>query len=73
MQVSALIELLKAMPMDSIVITEGYENGYDSIKEVNELYIERNPETNWWDGEYIKDESQSGTKAVYLYARNRNA
>ncbi len=69
MNVSELIESLQVFPKDCLVITDGYEDGYDTIKEIKSLTIVPNPETNWWNGEFVNNVAPSGREAVYLFAR----
>ena len=38
MTVFELIHQLQTMPPDALVVSEGYEDGYDSIKEVSVTY-----------------------------------
>lgn len=52
MTAAELIERLKTLPPESIVLVEGYETGYDDIVEltVEQVVWYRNAQE--WDGEY---------------------
>lgn len=74
MKVSELIEALQCFPQDLIVITEGYEDGYDTIKEIKTLNISANSSNHWWNGEFIKNDNPFlGTDAVFLFSRKRTS
>ncbi len=68
MTVKELINLLETMPQDVLVVTEGYEDGYDTVKKVSIIGVEENPQKNWWDGKYIESEKQESRSVVLLYA-----
>ena len=70
MTVSQLIKQLKAMPPNAIVITEGYEDGFDSVKEVSIMKVTENPDKQWWVGKYIETEFD-GELVVFLNAKTR--
>jgi hypothetical protein len=70
MKVPELIENLNTYPTDSLVVTEGYEEGYDSIKPVSEINLIEAEKKEWYLGKYEKPfpEIENGIKAVFLYA-----
>jgi hypothetical protein len=43
MTVSELIQKLQTLPQDALVITEGYEDRYDTIKKISLKTIKENP------------------------------
>jgi hypothetical protein len=69
MTVQQLIEILKIYPADSLVVTEGYENGYETIKKVKLIKVEENKNKEWWDGRYNKVEK--GPEVVFLDAETK--
>ncbi len=71
MTVAELIEKLKQMPQDNLVITEGYEDGYDTIKKVSLIAIEENPEIKRYLGKYIDSKKPEAQKAVFLNAETK--
>jgi len=42
MTVSELIQQLQTLPPNALVVTEGYETGYEPIKKVQVLPVEEN-------------------------------
>ena len=60
MTVKELINLLTTMPQDALVVTEGYEDGYDTVKKVSVIAVEENS---------TKDET---SKVVLLYAGTKD-
>jgi CTP:phosphocholine cytidylyltransferase-like protein len=72
MKVKELIEQLQKHDPESIVIVDGYETGYDELKEVHYISgLKKLPENKaWYDGEYQKANSlswlQDLTNAVYF-------
>lgn len=72
MKVIELINILKEYTQELVVITEGYENGFNEIKQVLEILIESHPKKEWWDGEFQKTE-KNGIAAIYLQGRKENS
>ena len=68
MTVKELINLLTTMPQDSIVVTEGYEDGYDSVKNVSVINVEENPQKDWYVGKYIESTNGEAEHVVLLYS-----
>ena len=70
MTTTELIEKLKTMPPDALVVTEGYEEGYDSVKSVSEITLIEAEKKEWYLGKYETPYPQTdkGFKAVLLYA-----
>ena len=59
------------MPPDAIVVTEGYEDGFDFIKEVSIMQVKENPDKDWWVGKYIETETSDGQTVVFLNAKSK--
>ena len=53
MTVSELINRLQTLPPDALVVSEGYEDGYDTIKRVSLIAVTENPNQEWYVGQYI--------------------
>ena len=68
MIVKELINLLTTMPQDALVVTEGYEDGYDTVKKVSVISVEENPLKDWWVGKYINSTGRQSKNVVLLYA-----
>ncbi len=47
MTVQELIERLKAFPSDALVVTEGYKDGFDTVKKASLKMVRENPDKNW--------------------------
>ena len=60
MKVKDLIVKLKTFSADAQVLVQGYEDGYDSIKIVNEIIVTSNLSAADYNGEY--EESAKGSK-----------
>lgn len=71
MTVSELIKHLQTFPPDLPVVTEGYEEGYDTVKSVSEIMLVENPKKEWYLGKYEKSEDGTGIKAVFLYSATK--
>ncbi len=71
MTVSQLIQKLQTLPPDALVITEGYEDGYDTIKNVSLIPVKENPEKEWYLGKYTDSEETKAMQAVFLNAETK--
>lgn len=71
MNVTELIRILKQMPQDALVVAEGYEDGYDSIKKVSLVSVEENPEKEWYLGHFIQSNKENAMKVVFINAENK--
>ena len=60
---STLISKLQELPQDAIVLTRGYENGYDSINELTVRTVGLT-DANWYDGEYNDDSHYAKEKNI---------
>jgi len=73
MKVKELIELLKQENLESIVVVDGYESGYDELKKIHHVNIIPNPhkgdlekDDNWWDGEFKHSMDKKSEVAILL-------
>ena len=72
MDVLELIEILKTYPPKTLVVGEGYENGYSPIKKVQLISVEENKNKEWWDGKYLESENNNtATQVVFLDAETK--
>jgi hypothetical protein len=71
MNVKELIEALKSFPQDALVVTEGYEDGYEPIKKVQLMKVEEKPNKAWWDGKYLESEDPDAMEVVFLNAETK--
>ena len=72
MRVAELIEKLKLLPQDALVVTEGYETGYEAVKKVELINVIGNHSHEWWDGEYEKSEGPDTLEVVFLDSGTKN-
>ena len=68
MNVKELINILETMPQDAMVVTEGYEDGYDTVKNVSLIDVEENQQKDWWNGKYVETKNSDAIEVVLLYA-----
>jgi hypothetical protein len=68
MTVKELTNILATMPQDALVITEGYEDGYDAVKNVSVIKVEENPQKEWYVGKYIDSTKSEAVSVVLLYS-----
>ncbi len=71
MTVSELIQHLQAMPPDALVVTEGYEDGFDTLKKISMIKVVENPKKNWYVGQYIHSTEKTAQSVVFLNAETR--
>jgi hypothetical protein len=73
MNVKDLIEKLKTFPADTQVLVQGYEDGYDSIKSVNEIAVVKNPDAADYNGEYedVEAGGKGAVKSVVIMGNRR--
>lgn len=71
MTVAELIEKLNQMPSDALVVAEGYEDGYDTIKRVSLIAVEENPNQEWYVGKYIASKNENAQQVVFLNAETK--
>ena len=50
--VGQLIEILKTMPQDLPVLTNGYEGGYENIYQPTIMTMTHQPENPYYDGQF---------------------
>ncbi len=71
MTVFQLIQQLQTLPMDALVVTEGYEDGYDTIKKITVIPVEENPQQEWYVGKYTDSDKANAIQAVFLNAETK--
>lgn len=72
MKVKELIRELQTKHQDACVVVDGYEDGLDDISKVEEIKIEKNVNTVWWNGKHERIDSdaplnKTNVRAVHLY------
>ena len=72
MKVRELIEALKKFPEDMIVLTNGYESGFEEIRCPKIIEVKHESQKPYYDGEYQSEEenADNSIKAVVI-GRNR--
>jgi hypothetical protein len=73
MTVRELISRLKDEDPGLRVVVQGYEQGYDEIREIALVQVAPNPAKNipWWDGELLVSHSE-GAETVLSLPRGKN-
>ncbi|HBX50355.1 MAG: hypothetical protein A2275_12420 [Bacteroidetes bacterium RIFOXYA12_FULL_35_11] len=71
MTVSELIQKLQTMPPHALVVSEGYEDGYDAVKKVSLISVAENPKKEWYVGKYIDSKKADALEVVFLNAENK--
>lgn len=71
MTVSELITQLHTLPPDALVVAEGYEEGYDTIKRISMIAVEENPNQEWYVGKYIASKNENAQQVVFLNAETK--
>lgn len=71
MTVSELISQLQTLPPDDLVVSEGYEDGYDTIKRVSVISVEENPQKEWYLGQYVDTNKENAQQVVFLNADSK--
>jgi hypothetical protein len=71
MTIRELIERLRTLPENSIVVTEGYEEGFDSVKKVFPVKLTENTTRKWYAGKYVESMDSKGLDAVLLFAHTK--
>jgi len=66
MTIKELINKLTAMPQDALVVTEGYEDGYDT--HYVETHGRASLQKGWWVGKYINSTDSRSMNVVLLYS-----
>ena len=66
-----LIEKLKQYPEDMEIVSDGYEDGYDTIKDVQTIEAYRDKNKPWWNGDYNKRKIKGVEKEEILYLKAR--
>lgn len=71
MKVKELLRQLQTFPQDALVVTEGYEEGFDAVKKVSMIRVEENTTKEWYIGKYIDSEKADAVQAVFLNAETK--
>ena len=72
MTIHELIEVLQKFPHDMLVLTDGYEDGYEHVMPPRSIQVQHEPGNKYYDGEYQEvDEEMPGTMNVVIVPRNR--
>jgi len=66
MTVKELINQLATMPQDALVVTEGYEDGYDT--HYVETHGRASLQKDWWICKYINPTGSQSKDVVLLYS-----
>jgi hypothetical protein len=72
MKVKDMIKLLSIAPLDARLVIDGFETGYDEVKNLTYIKITKDPEwdsmISFLDGEfYLADEGEACEIAIYIH------
>lgn len=70
MKAKDLIRVLSAMPADAEIIVEGYETGFDSVHEIQEIKVVEVKNPSEFDGQY-QLESELNDQSWHLTAEQK--
>lgn len=73
MKVSELIEALKKFPADMLVLTDGYETGFEEIRFPKIIEVEHKLQKPSYDGEYQDVENSDNSIKAVVIGRNQRA
>lgn len=71
MTVQELIDHLRRLPPDDVVLVEGYENGWDSLIAVEHGHVTPQAPREEWDGEFEKVVVDAATTSAVLLVGKR--
>ena len=66
MTVAELIEKLKTMPQEAMVVADAYEEGYDAIKKLKQIKVAEMAMKDWYYGFYDDSKEPDAIEVVYL-------
>jgi hypothetical protein len=70
MTVKELINRLQQIPNQEMkVVVNGYEGGFDDIKESKPIIVYEKIDHKWWDGKYEQSSSGQGGSVMLLLSR----
>ena len=64
MTVKELMDALKFMHQDAVIVISGYEDGYNAVSRVLATHMTNYPDPKWYYGEF--EEAEAGFHAVIL-------
>jgi len=64
MTVQELMDALKFMDKDAVVVVSGYEDGYNAVRVAIPTYMTNYPDPKWYYGEF--EEAEAGLNSVIL-------
>jgi len=64
MTVQELIDALKLLDKDAVVVIPGYEDGYNPVCRVIATHMTNYPDPKWYCGEF--EEAETGLNSVIL-------
>ncbi|HEX7627980.1 MAG TPA: hypothetical protein VF354_03565 [Candidatus Methanoperedens sp.] len=71
MIIEELIQQLQRYPKNSRVLVQGYEDGYDEVTTMKEIYIQQNTSQEWYNGKYINSNNSASETAVLIFSTDR--
>jgi hypothetical protein len=75
MNVGELITLLQTHPRDARIVVSGYEDGYDDVTVIREIFIKPCADPKWYYGRYEKahpETIEQSERAILLFGEDRS-
>ncbi len=72
MTAKELTLLLQTLPPEMKVVVRGYEDGYNDIKQLKPVKLKKEPNTQWYYGEYFANDSEPAVAAVEVFGENED-
>lgn len=71
MKVKQLIEKLQQYDLDTRVVVQGYEGGFDEVDSLHLVSMCKNlhKQDKWWDGEFVETAPDDGEEIALLLPR----
>jgi hypothetical protein len=66
MKVKELIEELQKLDPEKMVVTAGYEGGYDEISGAGEIRLKLDVNTAWYYGKHERDDDKGECHAISI-------
>jgi hypothetical protein len=75
MKVSELIEQLQSYDQYARIVVSGYEDGYDDVTVIKEIFIKPCTDPKWYYGRYEKahpETIEQSERAILLFGKDRS-
>ncbi len=72
-KIKDLIDTLKILPFDVQILVQGYEDGFDDIKNIRKIAAAKKTDAHDWEGEYeeIEKDPKDSVPAIVIMGNRR--